>query len=74
MPSWMTRAAISHTASQTRLGTGNLGDQPADAEQAERDPGDGQDDPPASHQRTSILVSHLVLSTPGRFGAISRSG
>ena len=35
--------------------------------------GDAECDPPRPHE-ISTRVSHLVLSTPGRFGTISRSG
>jgi hypothetical protein len=51
----------------------DLRHQPERAEQAEEHthPADGH---PSTHHVTSTRASHLVFSTPARFGAIRRNG
>jgi hypothetical protein len=70
----MINAAISHSASSTRVCRGNLGQELAYAVRPEANANDGEDDPPDLHESTSMVAIHLVLNTPARFGAINRNG
>ena len=70
----MITAAISHTATQTRVAAGMCTPRLTMPYSNTEDAEDGQDDPPDAHQSTSIWATHLVLRSSGRFGATRRNG
>ena len=71
--SWSTTPPASQTARSDAGRTGRCRAEP-DADQHQHDAGGAEQPAEHAHHATSIRATHLVCSTPGRFGAISRHG
>ena len=72
-PSWIATAAMSQHGQDEKIAERDLRQETQHAEEAEEHAG-GADDQPLALHRISTRASHLVFSTPARFGAMRRSG